>query len=182
MQLKSALSLLAITSSARVAAAPVSAARARGQTGFVRAGRRVGALLLCALSAGVSAQSHEVRREGVVLRSSTVASDRIDAATARLHGIEPSPDRAVLNVVVLSAKAGDQATLPAQVSASTRNLAGVRHDIEMREVRENDRVSYIGSYSFVPREVLDFEITARPTGATRQKPVTLKYRDRMWAR
>lgn len=139
-------------------------------------------LLLSFVAAGASAQSHEVQHGEVVLRSSTVASDRIDPATARQHGIEPSPDRAVLNVILLSAGPGSPKTLPARVSASTRNLAGVRNEIEMREVREKGRVSYIGSYAFAPREVLDFEVTALPAGAAGQAPVTLRYRERMWAR
>lgn len=144
--------------------------------------QRVAGCLLSAVAAGVSAQSHEVERGGVVLRSSSVASDRIDATTARLHGIEPSPDRAVLNVVLLTTQPNNPPTLPAQVSASSINMAGVRNVIEMREVRENDRVSYMGSYAFAPREVLDFEVTALPTGTDQRAPLTLRYRERMWTR
>lgn len=148
------------------------------------AGRRglVVGLLLSALALGASAQSQEIQRGNVVLRSSTLASDRIDPGTARLHGIEPSPTRAVLNVVLLRAGKGVRETLLGKVSASTRNLAGVQNDIEMREVRENDRISYIGTYPFAPREVLDFEVTARPEGAGDAEPLTLRYRERMWAR
>lgn len=140
------------------------------------------ALALSMLAPSASAQAHQVQRGDLVLRSSSVASDRIDATTAKRHGIEPSPRRAVLNVVVLSAGHGGRKTFPAQVSASTRSLAGVRQEIEMREVRENDRVSYVGSYQFAPREVLDFEIRAVPTASDRQSPLTLRYRERMWSR
>jgi hypothetical protein len=144
--------------------------------------RLVAALLLPILAAGAAAQSHEVERGGVVLRSSTVASDRISPEAAKQHGVNQSPDRAILNVVVLTSQPGSPATLPALVSASTRSLAGERTVIEMREVRANDRVSYIGTYVFAPREVLDFEVTAQPTGGASQEPLTLKYQERMWAR
>jgi hypothetical protein len=142
----------------------------------------VAGLLLSALTAGAWAQSHEVERGGVVLRSSSVASDRISPETAKLHGINQSPDRAVINVVLLSDQPGMQKTLPALVSASTRSLSGDRTPIEMREMRANDRVSYIGSYVFSHREVLDFEVTAQPMGAPSQEPLTLRYQERMWAR
>jgi len=142
----------------------------------------VAGFLLSALAASVSAQSHEVERGGVVLRSSSVASDRISPETARLHGIDQSSDRAILNVVLLTTQAGAQATLPALVTASSRSLTGENTVIEMREVRANDRVSYMGTYAFEPREVLDFEVTAQPTGSTQQEPMTLRYRERMWAR
>lgn len=142
---------------------------------------RIAAGLLLAISAFCAvAQVHEARRGDFVLRSSTVASDRINPATAGKHGIEPSPTRGVLNVTVLRGRNGR--TVPAEVAASSVNLAGVRQDIEMREVRAGGRVSYLGSYDFLPREVIDFEITARPLRPANSRPLSLKYRDRMWAR
>ncbi len=137
-------------------------------------------LLLATAAFCAVAQVHEARRGELVLRSSTVASDRINPATASKHGIEPFPTRGVLNVTVLRGRNGK--TVPAEVAASSINLAGVRQDIEMREVRAGDRVSYVGSYDFLPREVIDFEITARPLWPANSRPLTLKYRDRMWAR
>ncbi|HZF78343.1 MAG TPA: hypothetical protein VEZ89_00995, partial [Rubrivivax sp.] len=44
----------------------------------------------------------------------------------------------------------------------------------------NGMVSYMGSYRFLPREVLDFHITAQPEG--RQQALTLKFRDRLGRR
>lgn len=137
-----------------------------------------GLLTIAALSA--TAQVHEARRGDLLLRSSTVASERINPATASRHGIEPSPTRGVLNVVLMRGRNGR--TIAAEVSASSTNLAGVRQEIEMREVRANDRISYMGTYDFLPREVVDFEITARPLLPEKSRPISLKYRDRMWAR
>lgn len=141
----------------------------------ISAGLFLATAAFCAL-----AQVHEARRGDLVLRSSTVASDRINPATAGKHGIEPSPTRGVLNVTVL--RGPDGRTVPAEVAASSVNLAGIRQDIEMREVRADGRVSYVGSYDFLPREVIDFEITARPLRPANSRPLSLKYRDRMWAR
>ncbi|MEO5661499.1 MAG: hypothetical protein ABIQ90_17150, partial [Polaromonas sp.] len=63
--------------------------------------RLIAALALAASTANSQAQVHETRQGDYLLRSSTVASDRIDSATARRHGIEPAASRAVLNVLVL---------------------------------------------------------------------------------
>lgn len=138
------------------------------------------AVILATMVSSAAAQPHEARRGDLVLRSSTVASDRIDPATARNHGIEPSPTRGVLNVVLLRGR--EERTVPAEVRATAVSLSGVRQDIEMREVRANDRVSYMGTYDFLPKEVVDFEVAATPLRPAESRPLTLKHRDRMWAR
>lgn len=143
--------------------------------------RRCAAGLLLAMAGfSVAAQVHETRRGDLVLRGSTIASDRINPATASRHGIEPSPTRGVLNVVVMRGAKGG--TIAAEVKATSLSLAGVRQDIEMREVRANGRISYMGSYDLLPREVVDFEISARPLRPANSQPLQLKFRDRMWGR
>lgn len=136
------------------------------------------AMLLAAIAFAAAAQPREVSRGDLVLRSSTVASELIDAATAARHGIEPAANRAVLNVVLL--RGPKREPVAAEVTAFSRNLAGVRQEIGMKEVRENERVSYVGSYQFLPKEVLDFEITAKPLRPQEARPLTLSYRERMW--
>ncbi len=135
------------------------------------------AMLLAGMAFAAAAQPHEVSRDDLVLRSSTVASERIDPAAAARHGIERSPTRAVLNVVLL--RGPKRETIAAQVTASSRNLAGVRRQIDLKEVRENERVSYVGSYEFLPKEVIDFEITAKPLRPEQSRPLKLSYRERM---
>ncbi|MBG6075798.1 DUF4426 domain-containing protein [Polaromonas sp. CG_9.11] len=142
--------------------------------------RLIAALALAACAASSQAQVHETRQGDHLLRSSTVASNRIDPATAAQHGIEPAASRAVLNVLVLRRGGAADTPVAAAVTASMQNLAGVRRDISLREVNENGRVSYVGSYDFLPREVIDFEITALPDGAPPGSMLKLSYRERMW--
>lgn len=142
------------------------------------AGRLAIGLLLWSLALAAAAQPREIRRGDLVLRSSTVSSERVDPAAASRHGIEPAANRALLNVVLIRGKAGK--TIPAEVTASARNLAGVSQKIEMLEVRENERVSYVGTYEFLPREVIEFKIEARPLQPPNSRPLTLSYRERMW--
>lgn len=142
-------------------------------------GSILAAAVLVAAAQSALAQSHEVRRGDLTLRSSIVSSERIDPATAARHGIEPSPGTAVLNMVLLRGNA--QETVPAEVSAVARSLAGVRQEIGMREVRENGRVSYVGSYRVLPREVIDLEVKAKPLQAEKPPTLVLRWRERMWA-
>ena len=134
-------------------------------------------MLLASMAFAAAAQPREVGRGDLVLRSSTVASERIDPAAAARHGIEPSPTRAVLNVVLL--RGPKRETIAAEVTASSRNLTGVRRQIDLKEVRENERVSYVGSYEFLPKEVIDFQITAKPLRPAKSRPLKLSYRERM---
>lgn len=142
--------------------------------------RSIAALTLAACAVGGQAQVHENRQGGYVLRSSVVASQDIDAVTAARHGIEPTTSRAVLNVLVIRRGGAADTPVAAAVTASMQNLAGVRRDISLREVSENGRVSYVGSYEFLPREVIDFQITALPDGALPDGMLKLRYRERMW--
>lgn len=136
------------------------------------------AVLLLGAAQFAAAQSHEASSGDLTLRSSTVSSERIDPATAARHGIVPSPTTSVLNVVVLRGIA--QQTIPARVNATARSLAGVRQDIAMREVRENGRVSYLGTYEVLPREVLDLEVRATPLAPRASGSLVLRYRERAW--
>lgn len=142
-------------------------------------GSILAAAVLLAAAQPSLAQSHEVRRGDFKLRSSTVSSERIDPATAARHGIEPSAGTAVLNVVLLRGSARE--TVAAEVSATARSLSGVRQEIGLREVRENGRVSYLGSYDVLPREVVDLEVKAKPLQAQEPPTLVLRWRERMWA-
>lgn len=137
------------------------------------------ALGLSVAAPELQAQAHEVRQGPYVLRSSAVATQHFDAATARNHGIEPAPNRAVLNVTVLQERGGVPHNARGEVSATASDLAGRKRAITMRPVSGNDRVSYIGAFEFLPREVLRMEIVATPEGSGRS--LTLSYEERMWA-
>lgn len=130
-------------------------------------------------SAGALAQPHEAHADGYTLRSSTVRSTAISTSTALAHGIEPARNRAILNVVVQ--RQGGPAignNVPAAVQALVRNLAGMEREVPMRRAKApNGEMSYVGTFDFASREVLDFRVRARPQGAERD--IELVYRERM---
>lgn len=139
----------------------------------------LGIVFLLLRGAPAWAQAHESAVGGWVLRSSSVVSLHLAPETARKHGIERAENRAVLNVTVLQRNAGSP-TAQATVKAHRRDLAGVEQKIAMREIQEGNRVSYLGSYTFVPGEVLRFHIEALPRGHT-DALLVLDYEDRMSA-
>lgn len=127
--------------------------------------------------AAADAQPHQVARDGYTLRASTVASTTLDPRTASSHGIEPAPDRGVLNVMVERSQP-PRRNVAADVKVVARNLGGVQEEIPMRQVTApNGMVSYVGAYEFAPREVLDFHVTARPRPGSTE--LSLEFRDRM---
>ena len=142
--------------------------------------RTFASVLICAvasLALTAHAQSHQKSAGGYTLRSSAVATGSVPASSLADQGIKPAPNRALLNVVVLKNGKKPRPTVPAEVEAQVRTLSGSRRAIEMKEVKANNRVSYVGVIDHAARETLDFEIRATPQGA--QKPVVLHYRDRM---
>ena len=76
------------------------------------------------------AQVHEKRDGAYVLRSSTVASVNIDAATARAHGIYPAPTLGVINVMVSRVSGQARQNVPADVSVTATSLTGRRRHIK----------------------------------------------------
>lgn len=132
--------------------------------------------LLAALTA--LAQPSEVRQDGYVLRASTVAARNLPPSMREAHGIPDDPRAAVLNVTVQQqTDAGAPRNVAADVRVQARNLYGVTTDVQLRRVEAAGRVSYLGIYRFLPREVLDFVVVAQPVGT----PISLRleFRDRL---
>lgn len=111
------------------------------------------------------------------LRANAVSSEVLAPGTARKHGIERAADRGVLNLVILERTDGGQAPVRAEVSATQDNLLGQAEVIEMREVEQNGRVSYLGTFDFSPLRNFSFTITARPIGGG--EPMTVEFEDRL---
>ncbi|QYF92361.1 DUF4426 domain-containing protein [Massilia sp. PAMC28688] len=138
------------------------------------------AMALTVLGLGFAApawsQMHQQQSGSYTVRSSTVGSDTLSEASARVHGIERSPTRGVLNVTVTK---GGQ-TVPATVAVVARNLTGRTRPIGVKETNANGYVSYTGVYDFVHGEVLDFTVRATPYDS--KEVIVLTFRDRMWGR
>lgn len=136
----------------------------------------VTALAVC-VPLSVHAEAYEKTFENYVLRSSTVSTDNLSTATAKAHGIERSPRKAVINVTVINKNAVGESTVPAKVAVSTIDPGGYGRDIEMRETTENGYVSYSGVYALVGREGIELDVSAQPVGS--DKTLTMRFRDKV---
>lgn len=114
------------------------------------------------------------------LQANAVSTEALAHSTAREHGIERAADRGVLNLVILESRDGQQVPVQADVSATQHNLLNQTEAIEMREVQQNGRVSYLGEFGFSPLRNFSFTITARPVGGG--EPMTIRFEDRLVTR
>jgi hypothetical protein len=81
---------------------------------------------------------------------------------ARRHGIARDPRLAMVMVTVQD-RAG--AAVAASVTGEARNLLGQTQPLEMREVREDVTVYYLGLFSISNMETQTFDLAIRPAGA-----------------
>ncbi len=131
------------------------------------------------------AQAHErttkLAQGTFTLRSSVVQSTDISELSARERGITPSPRTAVLDVVLLREEGERRVAVPvAEIDAKVRDLLGASHSVALQQVRANQGVSYVSTFTYEPAEVLDFTISARAGEST--EPIVLRFRERMPAR
>lgn len=136
----------------------------------------VAGLLLVLLGLGGAAPGQGVNREpaagqhrvdGYVVRWNTTTTGFLPREVVRQHDLQPK-GRGVLNVVVL--KEEDPQKLPrtvqAEVSARVRDLLGQIRRIEMREVEEHGRFSYLGTFDVDDGDQLRFELTVSRAART----------------
>jgi hypothetical protein len=134
-------------------------------------------LHLAVVAPRAAAQAHIQAAEDHILRASTVSASNLSDEMRNEYGIPLAANTAVLNVTVQRKTDGAPRNVPARLEVQARNLYGMETGVEMRKVVANGLVSYLGTYEFLPRETLDFRITAHPEGT--QQSVTLEFRDRL---
>ncbi len=96
----------------------------------------------------------------------TMNTNLLDPETASAYDIQRSGTRALLNIAVLRADDEGDEAVTARVSATAVNLAGQHRDIEMREIRDQDAIYYIGTFRFRQEENINFRINVSPDGHT----------------
>lgn len=130
------------------------------------------ALLLMALPLRAE-RSHS--EGGYTVHYNAIPTTALDAGVARGYGITRSGSRALLNIAVLR-KGVDNAeaqAVSAQVVAHVRSLTGQRNPIELRELRDQDAIYYIGEFRIRGEENLRFDLEVTPDGTTR--PIRVRF-------
>ena len=97
-----------------------------------------------------------------VVHFSAQTTDQLPREVARAYQIQPSPERAMLNVSII--RKTDSAPVAGEVTVKTRNLTQQLKNVEMRRIDEQEAIYYIGETKVANRETLIFEITVKPEG------------------
>lgn len=121
------------------------------------------ALFLLWLAAGGAAAENYRDVGEYVIHYNALPTDVLDPTIARTYGITRSKSRGMLNVAVLKKLAGTPGIpVSASVNAFSTNLNSQINEFEMREVREQSAIYYIGEFNVSNKETLKFTITVRP--------------------
>lgn len=104
-----------------------------------------------------------------------IPSMALGADIARTYGLTRSATRGLVNIAVLRHVDGGDETVavPATVEVSARSLLGQVQHIELRELRDQDAIYYIGQFRIRGEERLRFDIEARPEGGNR--PIQIRF-------
>ena len=131
------------------------------------AGLILACLVFQSLAGPVMAQQM-VEAGNFEIHYNTFNTSLLTPEVARAYEIQRSGNRALLNIAVLEPAAeGLNRPVSARVTASATNLAGQRRVIDMREIRDQDAIYYIGTFRIHNDESLNFTIEVRPEGGGR---------------
>jgi hypothetical protein len=107
-----------------------------------------------------------------VVHFSAQTTDQLPPDIARAYNIVRSPNRAMLNVSVLSKP--DNTPVEAVITVKTVNLTGQLKTITMRQINEQEAIYYIGELPVANRETLIFDISVMPQGLDKAADVRFK--------
>ncbi|AKS43073.1 DUF4426 domain-containing protein [Wenzhouxiangella marina] len=96
---------------------------------------------------------------------STLNTSLLTPEVARAYGLERSGNRAMVNITVLTKTDDGLGTpTPASVQVESMNLLGQARTIDMREIRDQDAIYYIGTFRISNEENINFNVTVQPEG------------------
>lgn len=108
---------------------------------------------------------------------STLNTRMLQPEIATAYGIQRSGTQAILNITVLDSESGNP--VRASVEAEAANLTGQRRDIELREIRDQGAIYYIGQFRIHNEESLNFNVSIRPAGRE-GNPFSLNFRQKFY--
>ena len=105
-----------------------------------------------------------------VVHYNAQTTDLLSPQVARAIDVVRSKNRAMVTVSVLDKSTG--ASVPAEFTVRTVNLAGQLKNVTMKRVPEQEAIYYIGTTGIANRETLTFNISITPEGATKASDVS----------
>jgi hypothetical protein len=107
----------------------------------------------------------ELRTGEVTVRATTLPTARLNPAMARQYAIAPDAGSVLLVIGMRRGLQSQEASVAGRVSASASDLLGNRQAIELREIRNEGFIDYVGTARVSMPDTLRFEIVAKPDGA-----------------
>jgi len=95
---------------------------------------------------------------------SAINTSQLSPTVARAYGIQRSKNRSMLNIAVLRSGDPEDEPVSATVAAETVNLTGQRRTIELREIRDQGAIYYVGTFRITNEERVTFRIGVQPEG------------------
>jgi hypothetical protein len=102
----------------------------------------------------------EARAGDLLLRASIAPTASLGEAIAAHYGVSRNPRTVLLLVGVRRTDGATETSLPAVMEAGVRDLRGVRRPVELREVRSEGFIDYVGEVPVTPPDTLSFDIQA----------------------
>lgn len=138
------------------------------------------ALGLLALSALPVAAEQYAAMDDWIVHYNAIGTHQLPPEVARAYGITRSQNRAMLNVTVMRRGGENEldTAIEGQIEASATNLNGQRRDIDMRLIREQDAMYYVGFVRVTNAETLDFRVNVVPEGA--DEPIEVAFRQQFF--
>jgi hypothetical protein len=126
--------------------------------------------LLMAAAAGWARSYQTEIIDSHIARCSTVNTATLPEASLQQYRLEPDAGRGLLTCLIQEDRQEfEPENVSAEVRARVRPVGQVWQEIDMREVRVNDMVSYLGTYPTRGEEVLQFDVVINAPGAGRMR-------------
>jgi len=141
----------------------------------------IGAFALLLAPATTSAQQAEDIGQHRV-HYNALNTSALPAEVASAYGIQRSGSRAMLNIAVLrKADSTDSMDTPVQAKVEARavNLTGQPRDIDLKEIKEEEAIYYIGTFRIHDEESLTFTISVQPEGS-KQPPQQFSFQQQFY--
>jgi hypothetical protein len=116
---------------------------------------------------------------GYTVHYNAFTTDSLQPSMAKAYNIARSKNRALLTISILKPSMSPVGTpVRATVTATASNLNGQLKNITIREVDEGTSVYYLSEFSVANEEVLDFQLSIKPTGE--DKTFEVKFRQQFF--
>ena len=130
--------------------------------------------LLIALTESVYAENSQDFGDYVV-HFNALSTVYLPPSVTKQYDIKRSKNRGMINIAILHKILGTAGKpVAASVSASATNLTGQKRDIDLREIREETAIYYIGEFPITHEETLRFRLYVKPDGGSEAHEVSFK--------